>query len=318
MYFIRKVRKTKKRTSKSSFIVSLPRKLERKITSYNSEISKRLANFSRFRYFYEDVENPKCFMITIWDLELPPNGINDKNRTTTIQRSGKTSRYVIIPKKVCKRFGWDVGTELVIGFDDKIDEYIHGSIYKDGKCFLPDDASHKEAHACVIKFQTYRDMKDIYKAKLARRKEELAREESKAYWLFRHNDTKLDSAMWRFRNERRNMPRLVWNKLESMNLVAISYTDFVKLRAEKERERKRKRKEFLKKRYGKDATWRYRKDMVRFWKGHDIDWDARRENMLDDPDSYLEAAADDPETCGLLKSEKTQDSWYGEDEAEDF
>ena len=85
MYFIRKIKKTKKKASKSSFIVSLPRKLERKIASYNSEIAKRLTNLSRFRYFYEDVENPRCFLISIWDTELPPNDIYDKNRTTTIQ-----------------------------------------------------------------------------------------------------------------------------------------------------------------------------------------------------------------------------------------
>lgn len=298
--------------------MSLPRKLESKIASYNSEISKRLANFSRFRYFYEDVENPKCFMITIWDIELPPNDINDKSRTTTIQRSGRASRYVIIPKKVCSKFGWDVGTELVIGFDDTIDEYVHSSIYRDAKCFLPQDAQSQEAHACVIKFQTYRDMKDIYREKLARKKEDLAKEESEAYWSTRNSPLNYDIIMKRLQYERRNLHRLVWNKLESMNLVAISYTEFVKLRADKERERKRKRKEFLKKRYGKDATWKYRKDMVRSWKGHGIDWDARREKMLDDPDSYREAAADDPETYGWLKPHKTQDSWYDKDESEDF
>ncbi|MDE1862986.1 MAG: hypothetical protein KGI33_08750 [Thaumarchaeota archaeon] len=317
MYFIRKIKKTKKQTEKSSFIVSLPRKLEKKIASYNTEISKRLANFSRFRYFYEDIENPKCFMITIWDLEIPPNGINDKSRTTTIQRSGKSSRYVIIPKKVCSKFGWGVGTELVIGFDDIIDEYVQGAIYKDDNCFMKYDMPGLQAHACIIKFQRYRGMKDLYRTKLAKRKEELAREESEAYWSFRHNDVKLDSAMQKFRDERRNLHRLVWNKLESMNLVAISYTDYVKLRADKERERKRKRKEFLKKRYGKDATWRYRKDMVRSWK-YGVDWDSRRENALDDPDSYSEAAADDPETYGLLKPQQNQDSWYDEDESEDF
>ena len=317
MYFIRKIKKTKKKASKSSFIVSLPRKLERKIASYNSEIAKRLTNFSRFRYFYEDVENPKCFMITIWDIELPPNGINDKKITTTIQRSGRTSRCIIIPKKVCKMFGWGVGTELVIGFDDTIDEYVHGSIYKDAKCFLPSDSSNQETHACVIKFQRYRDMKDIYRAKLARRKEELAKEDSDAYWSTRNSPLNYDVTMRRLQYERKNLHRLVWNKLESMNLVAISYTDFVKLRADKERERKRKRKEFLKKRYGNDATWRYRKDMVMSWR-HGTDWDARREKMLDDPDSYLEAAADDPETYAWNRPEKTQDLRDEEDGSEDF
>ncbi|MDE1767266.1 MAG: hypothetical protein KGI27_13495 [Thaumarchaeota archaeon] len=59
MYFIRKIKKTKKKTSKSSFIISLPRKLERRIASYDTNIAARLANFTRFRYFYEDVENPE-------------------------------------------------------------------------------------------------------------------------------------------------------------------------------------------------------------------------------------------------------------------
>jgi hypothetical protein len=315
MYFIRKLRKTKKKTSKSSFIVSLPRKLERRIASYDTNIAKRLANFTRFRYFYEDVENPKCFIITIWDLELPPNGINDKNRTTTIQRSGKTSRYVIIPKKVCNIFGWGVGTELVIGYDDTIDEYVQGAIYKNNNCFIKSDTPEQEVHVCVIKFQRYRDMKNLYKEKLARRKEDLTKEESDAYWSTRNSPLNYDVTMRRIRYHRKNMHRLVWNKLESMNLVAVSYTDFVKIRAAMEKEKKQKRKQFLQKRFGNRISWRYRKDIVRSGSRYGYDYDARREKILDDPDSYIEAAGDDPEMYG--KSPGRQDQNY-QDESEGF
>ncbi|MGI0101242.1 MAG: hypothetical protein ACREA7_01445 [Nitrosotalea sp.] len=315
LYFVRKITKTKKRTDKSSFIVSIPTKLQRKIASYDINIARRLANFTRFRYFYEDVENPRCFMITIWDVELPPNGIHDKKFTTTIQRSGKTSRYVIIPKKVCSRFGWGAGTELVIGYDSQIDEYVHGAIYKNGNCFIKGDMQGREAHVCVTKFQRYRDMKYLYKAKLARKKEELAKEESDAYWSTRDSPLNYDVIMRRLGYERKNVHRLVWNKLESMNLVAIPYTDFVKLRSEMEREKKQKRKQFLQKRFGNRITWHYRKDMVRSGR-YSYDYDARREKMLDDPDSYIEASADDPELYGR-KSSKGKDSWYHEDETED-
>ncbi|GEM_PF-2129211 len=314
MYFIRKVRKTKKRTSKSSFIVSLPRKLERRIASYDTNISKRLANFTRFRYFYKDVENPKCFIISIWDVELPLNGIHDKSSTTTIQRSGRTSRYVIIPKNVCNKFGWGVGTELVIGYDSQIDEYVQGAIYKNGSCFMSSDAPGHEVHVCVIKFQRYHDMKNLYRAKLAQRKEELAKDESDAYWSTRNSPLNYDVIMKRLNDERKNIHRLVWNKLEWMNLVAVSYTDFVKIRATMEKERKQKRKQFLQKRFGNRTTWSYRKDFIRSG-GYGYDYDARRENMLDDPDSYIEAKGDDPELYG--KSSWRRDSHY-QDESEDF
>ncbi|MDE1767302.1 MAG: hypothetical protein KGI27_13675 [Thaumarchaeota archaeon] len=308
MYFVRKITKTKKRSNKSSFIISFPKKLQRKIASYDTNISKRLANFTRFRYFYEDVENPRCFLLSIWDNELPPNDIHDKASTTTMQRSGKTSRYVIIPKKVCNRFGWGAGTKLVIGFDTQIDEYVNGAIYKNDNCFLKGDTPGQEVHSCVVKFQRYRDMKNLYSTKLARRRDELAKEESDAYWTTRNSPLNYDVAMKRISYDRKNMHRLVWNKLESMNLVAVSYTDFVRLRAEMEREKKRRRREFLQKRFGSKITWHYRKDLVRSGR-YGYDYDARREKMLDDPDSYVEAVSDDPELYGTNSSEK-KDSYY--------
>lgn len=316
MYFIRKIKKTKKKASKSSFIISIPKKLQRKIASYDTNIAARLANFTRFRYFYEDVENPRCFMLCIWDDELPPNGIHDKKFTTTIQRSGKTSRYVIIPRKVCSRFGWCAGTELVIGYDSQIDEYVQGAIYKNGDCFIKNDTSGQEVHICVIKFQRYRDMKNLYRAKLAQRKEDLAKEESDAYWNTRNSPLNYDVMMKRIQYDRKNMHRLVWNRLESMNLVAISYTDFVKLRGIMEREKKRKRKQFLQKRFGSKITWRYRKDLVRSGR-HGYDYDARREKMLDDPDAYIEAASDDPELYGEERSE-IKDRYHEEGTEESY
>ncbi|MDE1764194.1 MAG: hypothetical protein KGH88_08105 [Thaumarchaeota archaeon] len=317
MYFVRKIRKTKKHTSKSSFIVSFPKKLERRIASYDDKISSRLANFARFRYFYEDVENPRCFLLSIWDCEIPPNGVHDKASTTTMQRSGKTSRYVIIPKKVCSRFGWGAGTELVIGFDSQIDEYVHDAIYKNDDCFLKGDTPSQEVHPFVIKFQRYHDMKKLYRAKLARRKEELAKEESNAYWNTRNSPLNYDIAMKRIQYVRKNIHRLVWNKLESMNLVAVSYSDFVKIRAEMERERKQKRRQFLQKRFGARSTWRYRKDIVRSGRRYGYDYDARRENILDDPDSYIEAKGDDPVLYGEERSE-SNDSYYKDESEEDF
>jgi hypothetical protein len=317
MYFVKKIKKTKKSTRKSSFIVSLPKKIERKITSYNEEISRRLENFARFRYFYEDVENPKCFLLSLWSNELPSNFIHDKKSTTTIQRSGKTSRYVIIPKKVYNKFGWAAGTELVIGYDFQIDEYVQSVIYKNDNCFMTSDTSGEEGYGCVIKFQRYRDMKNLYKEKLARKKEELAKEERDAYWSTRNSPVNYNIIMGRLGYERKNIHRLVWNKLERMNLVAISYTDYVVLRTQMERERKQKRKQFLQKRYGGKATCRYRKDIVRSGKSYGYDYDARRENMLDDPDSYIEAASDDPELYGVVRP-KNKSSWYDEDEADEY
>ncbi|MDE1767265.1 MAG: hypothetical protein KGI27_13490 [Thaumarchaeota archaeon] len=252
-------------------------------------------------------------MLCIWDDELPPDGIHDKAKTTTIQRSGKTSRYVIIPRKVCSRFGWGARTELVIGYDSQIDEYVQGAIYKNGDCFIKNDTPGQEAHVCVIKFQRYHDMKNLYRAKLAQRKEYLAKEESDAYWTTRNSPLNYDVAMKRISYDRKNMHRLVWNKLESMNLVAVSYTDFVRLRAEMEREKKRKRKQFLQKRFGSKITWRYRKDLIRSG-GYGYDYDARREKILDDPDAYIEAANDDPELYG---DSSRKDSYY-EDESKDF
>ena len=291
MYFIRKIKKTKKRQDKSSFIVSLPKKLQRKIESQNSEISKRLENFARFRYFYDDTEGSKCFLLSLWSNELPPNSIHDKEITTTIQRSGRSSRYVLVPKKVCNRYGWGTGIELVIGFDDQLDEFVHGTIYENND-FVTD--KERQPQACVIKFQRYQDMKEIYKIRLAKKKEELARQESDAYWNTRNRPFNYDIIMDRIRYARKHIHRLVWNHLLQMNLVTVSYSDFVKLRAEKERERKRRRREFLQKRHGSRTTWLYRKDLVRS-RSKGYDYDSHYENMLDDPDSYLESRLDDPD-----------------------
>jgi len=291
VYFIRKIKKTKKRQDKSSFIVSLPKKLQRKIESQNSEISKRLENFARFRYFYDDTEGSKCFLLSLWSNELPPNSIHDKEITTTIQRSGRSSRYVLVPKKVCNRYGWGTGIELVIGFDDQLDEFVHGTIYENND-FVTD--KERQPQACVIKFQRYQDMKEIYKIRLAKKKEELARQESDAYWNTRNRPFNYDIIMDRIRYARKHIHRLVWNHLLQMNLVTVSYSDFVKLRAEKERERKRRRREFLQKRHGSRTTWLYRKDLVRS-RSKGYDYDSHYENMLDDPDSYLESRLDDPD-----------------------
>lgn len=315
MYFVRKIKKTKKSTRKSSFIVSLPKKLQRRIASYDINISRRLENLARFRYFYEDVENPRCFILSIWDHELPPNFMHDKKSTTTIQRSGRSSRYVLIPRKVCNKFGWGAGTELVIGFDDQIDEYVHGVIYRNSHCFVEGGTPEQEVHVCVIKFQRYNDMKNLYRKKLAQRKEELAKKESDAYWSTRNSPLNYDVMIRRLGYDRKNIHRLVWNKLEQMNLVAVSYTDFVKMQAEMEREKKKKRRRFLQKRFGKRAGWSERRDLVRHGKRYGYDYDARRENMLDDPDSYIEAASDDPELYGVVKH-KNKSLYHDEDESD--
>jgi hypothetical protein len=287
MYFIRKIKKTKKKLDKSSFIISLPKKLQRKIESQNKEIAKRLTNFTRFHYFYDNTESSKCFFLSLWSNELPPNSMPCKE-TTTIQKSGRSSRYVLIPKKVCNRYGWDMGTELVIGFDYQLDEFVHGTIYKNND-FVTDKETQPQV--CVIKFQRYQDMKDLYRKRLASKKIVLTREESDAYWNTRNRTFNYDIIMDRIRYARKHIHRLVWNRLLQMNLVAVSYSDFVKLRATMERERKKKRREFLQKRYGNRTTWRYRKDLVRS-KSKGCDHDSHYENMLDDPDSYLENRLD--------------------------
>lgn len=311
MYFIRKITKTKKRTSKSSFIVSIPKKLQRKLESHNDEIAKRLANFSRLRYFCDDIEDSKCFLLSIWSCELPLNSVHDKARTTTIQRSGRTSRYLIIPKTVCYRYGWSAGTNLVIGFDYNMDEFVQGSIYKDCN-FVPVE----KPEACVIKFQRYQDMKKLYQKRLAKKREDLARRESDAYWKTRNRPSYYDVIMDRIKCERKNMHRFVWNRLYEMNLVAVPYSDFVNLRAEMERDRKRKRREFLQKRFGVRTIWRYRKDLASSGRRYGYDYDARREKMLDDPDAYIEAKGDEPELYGQERSE-SRDGYY-EDGVEEF
>ncbi len=292
MYFIRKIKKTKKHLDKSSFIISLPKKLQRKIESQNKEIAKRLANFARYRYFYDVTEGSRCFLLSLWSNELPPNSIQDKKITTTIQKSGRSSRYVLIPKKICNRYGWGAGTELVIGLDYQLDEFVHGTIYENND-FVTD--KERQPHDCVIKFQRYQDMKDLYRHRLAKKKEELARQESDAYWNTRNRSFNYGIIMDRINYARKHIHRLVWKRLLQMNLVAVSYSDFVKLRAEKEREKKRKRREFLQKRSGSRTTWRYRKDLVRS-RSKGYDYDTRHENMLDDPDTYNENRLDNHDT----------------------
>jgi hypothetical protein len=188
---------------------------------------------------------------------------------------------------------------------------VQGSIYKDGD-FVP----VKKPEACVIKFQRYQDMKKLYQKRLEKKREDLARRESDAYWNTRNRPSYYDDTMDRIRYERKNMYRLVWNRLYEMNLVAVSYSDFVNLRAEMERDRKRKRREFLQKRFSVRTTWRYRKGLARSGRRYGYDYDARRENMLDDPDSYIEAKGDDPELYGEERSE-SKDSYY-KDGSEEF
>ncbi|MGB9003111.1 MAG: hypothetical protein WCC52_04830, partial [Nitrosotalea sp.] len=196
--------------------------------------------------------------------------------------------------------------------DYNMDEFVQGTLYKDSD-FVP---AEKDTEACIIKFQRYQDMKKLYRTRLGKKREELARRESEAYWNTRNRPSYYDVIMDGIRYERKNIHRLVWNRLFKMNLVAISYSDFVKLRSEKERDKKRKKKQFLQERYGNRSTWRYRKDIVRSGKSYGYDYDARHENMLDDPDSYIEAKGDDPDLYGEI-SESKNSSHY-QDESEDF
>lgn len=283
MYFIRKIKKTKKKLDKSSFIISLPKKLQRKIESQNSEIAKRLANFTRYRYFYDDAEDSRCFLLGLWSNELPPNSIHDKKITTTIQKSGRSSRYVLIPKKICSKYGWGTDTELVIGLDYQIDRFVHESIYGNNGRFVKNNL-HQQSQVCVIKFQRYQDMKKIYRQMLAKKKTDLAKEESDAYWTYRNNYSTYDMMINRINSVRKQIHRIVWNRLVEMNLVSISYNDFIKIRAQKEKERKRKRREFLSRRYGIISTWHYRKDLVRFGRRTGYDSDTYYEDKLDNPD----------------------------------
>lgn len=288
MYFIRKIKKTKKKLDKSSFIVSLPKKLQRKIESQNKEISKRLENFARFHYFCDDTEGSRCFLLSLWSNDLSPDLIHDKKVTTTIQKSGRSSRYVLIPKKICYKYGWTAGTELVIGLDCSMGEFVHGTIYENNVT-----NNEQQPQICTIKFQRYYDMKDVYRIRLEKKKEELARQECDACWASRTN-YRFYEIIDQIQRIRKQVHKIVWTKLFETNLVAVSYSDFVKLRSEKEREKKRKRRKFLQKRYGIRATWQYRKDLVRS-KSKGYDYDSQYENMLDDPDSYLESKLDNPD-----------------------
>lgn len=283
MFFIRKVRKTKRLLDKSSFIISLPKRLQRKVEIQNKEISRRLENFTRFRYFYDDAKGSGCFLLTLWSTELPPNSIHDKEITTTIQKSGRSSRYVLIPKKVCNKYGWSTNTELVIGLDYQIDKFVHENIYGTNGRFIK-NSLQQQSQVCVIKFQRYQDMKKIYRQMLAKKKTDLAKDESDVYWTYRNNYATYDMMINRINSVRKQIHRIVWNGLVEMNLVSISYNDFVKLRAQKERERKRKRREFLSRRYGNKTTWHYRKDLVRFGRRNGYDADKYYEDTLDNPD----------------------------------
>lgn len=282
MYFIRKVRKTKKHLDKSSFIISLPKRLQRKVETQNKEISVRLENFARFRYFCNDIKESGCFLLTLWSDELPPSHA-DKTSTTTIQKSGRSSRYVLIPKKICNKYGWSTNTELVIGLDHQIDKFVHESVYGNNGRFVKNNLQ-QQSQVCVIKFQRYQDMKKIYRQMLVKKKTDLAKEESDAYWTYRNNYATYDMMINRINSVRKQIHRIVWNGLVEMNLVSISYNDFVKIRAQKERERKRKRREFLSKRYGSKATWHYRKDLVRFGRRNSNNSDTYYEDKLDNPD----------------------------------
>ena len=240
-------------------------------------MAKRLANFTRYRYFYDDAEDSRCFLLSLWSNELPPNSIHDKKITTTIQKSGKSSRYVLIPKKICNKYGWGADTELVIGLDYQIDKFVHESIYGNNGRFVKNNLQ-QQSQVCVIKFQRYHDMKKIYRKMLAKKKIDLAKEESDSYWTYRNNYATYDLMITRINSVRKQIHRIVWNGLVEMNLVSISYNDFVKLRSQKERERKRKRREFMSRRYGSKATWHYRKDLVRFGRRNSNNSDTYYEN----------------------------------------
>ena len=150
-------------------------------------------------------------------------------------------------------------------------------------------------------------MKEIYKIRLAKKREELARQESDAYWNTRNRSFNYDVIMNRINYARKHIHRLVWNSLLQMNLVVVSYSDFVKIRAEKERERKKKRRQFLQKRYGNRTTWSYRKDFVKRGRKYGYDHDSHYENMLDDPDSYLENRLDNPDSSNEDKLDNPDD-----------
>ncbi|MGI0058278.1 MAG: hypothetical protein ACREBJ_00790, partial [Nitrosotalea sp.] len=145
---------------------------------------------------------------------------------------------------------------------------------------------------CVIKFQRYHDMKNVYRTRLEKEKKELARQEDDAYWVSRTN-YRFYEIIDRIQRIRLQVHKIVWNKLFDTNIVAVSYSDFVRLRSEMEREKKKKRRQFMQKRYGIRATWHYRQDLVRPGRIHGFDYDAYNENKLDDPDSYNENMSDD-------------------------
>ncbi len=252
------------------------------------EISKRLEHFTRIKCI--GVQESSCFLLTVWSNEVAPRRPYNKRRSTTIQRSGKTSRYTIIPKKVCERFHWHTGTELVIGFSYELGRRIYDTLYKDDD-FFPQDDTRPEV--LVIMFQRYHDIKETYREKLAERRAFLEKHEEEMLWKTRHDGLAYERAMARIDNWKKEMRKAVWDELARENCIAVSYVDYLKLRADSEREKKKIRRRERKRRQGTKATWDHRKNLVR---GYGTDWDARCEALLDDPDTLNEMRTEDPET----------------------
>lgn len=304
MYYVRKIKKTKKNLSKASYIISLPMNLQKKVESHNSEISKRLAYFSRIRYL--EIPKSRCLLLAVWSDEQPPNWTQDRERTTTIQKSGRTSRYVIIPKDACKRFCWHTGTELVIGFDYGISQDLHDVIYEDIMFPKPEGI---RPEALLIRFQKYRDMKEIYGENLAERKAFLEKHKDEIFWETRHDYVAFERAMARLKEWKKKMRKEVWDSLYMSGLVCMPYVDYLKLRAEQEREKKKRNRLLRLQKKGHLATWDYRKKLV---KVYGTDWDAKREAMLDDPEYLNELRAEDPERYRMYFPER--EPLYGDEE----
>lgn len=285
MYHVRKIRKTKKDPDKASYIVSLPKGILQRTKSRNPEISRRLEHLPRVRCAWQ--AGSGCFLVAVSSHELPPKG-HSKDGTTTIQRSGRTSRYVIIPKKACKMFDWKAGTELVIGFSYGIPEAVHDEIYR-GAEFLAGEAGPE---VLVVRFQRYQDMRDLYAKRLAGERAILEEARDEMLWKARHDDTQFEGIVNTMGRWKKDMRRQVWDLLYSEGLVSVQYGEYVRLRADLERERRRKRRQ----KHGISSSWNYRKNFI---KGYGTDWDARREAMLDDPGMLHELGGDDPEAYGF-------------------
>lgn len=287
MYFIQKIAMTKAKASRSSYIVLLPKGLQRRIASHNQEILVRLANFSRVRYFCPIGLGARCFMLVITDKEPPPNSPSVKPQTTTIQRSGMKSRYVIIPKHVCHRNQWHAGTTLVISVKFEMERPVLVSLDSHGR--LADKEEGQEA--CIIGFQRYQDMKSVFRFRLFRKRNEIAKLESDAFFEHRNHPDLYDSLTEALKYERDNIGRTVWEGLYHDGLVAVSYADFTKLRADMERERKKRRRELARQAGRPGYTWAPRN-------GAGLESKSQQSSVInndDDPDAYLESKGDDPE-----------------------